>query len=33
MFLAKADKQAIGVSAFMLLAIGVYIIVQYVQNN
>jgi len=33
MFLSKSDKQAIGVSAFMLIAIGVYIIVQYVQNN
>ena len=31
MFLVKADKQAIGVSAFMLTLIGIYIVVEYVR--
>jgi hypothetical protein len=33
MFLAKSDKQAITVSAGMLIAIGIYIIIQYIQLN
>jgi len=33
MFLAASDKQAIGVSAFFLISIGIYIIIEYVQNN
>jgi hypothetical protein len=33
MFLAKSDKQAIGVSAVLLIGIGVYLIIQYIQIN
>jgi len=33
MFLYAADKKAIGVSAGLLIGIGVYIIIEYVINN
>ena len=33
MFLTKSDKQAIGVSAFMLVTIGIYILIEYVRIN
>jgi hypothetical protein len=33
MFLAKADKKAIGVSAFMLITIGIYMTIEYVRVN
>ena len=33
MFLYASDKKAIGVSAGLLIGIGIYIIIEYVINN
>jgi len=33
MFLHTPDKKAIGVSAALLIGIGIYIIIEYVINN
>jgi len=33
MFLYSSDKKAIGVSAGLLIGIGIYIIIEYVINN
>jgi hypothetical protein len=33
MFLDTSDKKAIGVSAVLLIGVGIFIIVEYVINN